>query len=505
MPPQPAPRRLLGDEDRRRRGRGRQRRDQHVRLPRGGRVAPLDAAARPGLRDADVARRTPRAGLRGRDAAALRRHRVVAGVGRRRAGARSTARRCWPARRASTSRCAPAWRSPSWWTTRSRSGSSRAAGSATRCASTATCSWTSRTFSMDWYYPVLGGAVRGQAGLDLIATRWDDFVMPGLGIRCVDANPWVTGAETCELVMALDCLDDHERALRLFADMQHLRHENGSYWTGSVHPEDVFWPGEQTTYTAAAVILAADELSRTSPGLGDHARRDAGRALPGDRAGVRLPERTENEDGEDGDRSSADVLSRPLLTVRVSTRIDPTVPAGSKAPLATARCQTWNGAWPPSSGRSNTSWITSTPPGCTQWAKPRVVVLRVLLGVAAVDEQQRERRAPVARRRWWSARRRATTSSSSPATRDRAAEHRQRVHHAQLRVDQAGVVVLPAGLVLLRAAVVVEGEHHAAGRPRRGAEVDRGLAAVGADLERRARRRGGPRRWRAGTRPRPRA
>jgi hypothetical protein len=124
------------------------------------------------------------------------------------------------------------------------------------------------SFSMDWYYPILGGAVRGQAGLDLLATRWDDFAMPGLGIRCVDANPWVTGAETCELVMALDCLEDHERALRLFSEMQHLRHENGSYWTGSVHPEDVFWPGEQTTYTAAAVILAADELSRTSPASG---------------------------------------------------------------------------------------------------------------------------------------------------------------------------------------------------------------------------------------------
>ena len=124
------------------------------------------------------------------------------------------------------------------------------------------------TFSMDWYYPVLGGAVRGQAGLDLIASRWEEFVEPCLGIRCVDTNPWVTGAETCELVMALDCLDDRERALELYADMQHLRHDNGSYWTGSVHPEEVFWPHEQTTYTAAAVILAADELSRTTPASG---------------------------------------------------------------------------------------------------------------------------------------------------------------------------------------------------------------------------------------------
>jgi hypothetical protein len=130
------------------------------------------------------------------------------------------------------------------------------------------------TFAMDWYYPVLGGAVRGGAGLELIDGRWAEFVMPGLGVRCVDTNPWVTGAETCELVMALDSLDD-PRACEVYADMQHLRHEDGSYWTGSVHDagesadgKGVFWPGEQTTYTAAAVILAADALSRTSPASG---------------------------------------------------------------------------------------------------------------------------------------------------------------------------------------------------------------------------------------------
>jgi hypothetical protein len=123
------------------------------------------------------------------------------------------------------------------------------------------------TFSMDWYYPVLGGAVRGPEGRAMIDARWDDFVMPGHGARCVSTNPWVTGAETCELVMALDCLDD-VRARTLFADMQHLRHEDGSYWTGYVVPDEVNWPGEQTTYTAAAVVLAADALSRTTPGSG---------------------------------------------------------------------------------------------------------------------------------------------------------------------------------------------------------------------------------------------
>ncbi len=121
-------------------------------------------------------------------------------------------------------------------------------------------------FSMDWYYPVLGGAVRGEAGRALIDSRWATFVEPGLGIRCVSTNPWVTGAETCELVLALDALGDRERALRLLADMQHLRHEDGSYWTGFVFPENVNWPGEQTTYTAAAVILAVDALSLSTPG-----------------------------------------------------------------------------------------------------------------------------------------------------------------------------------------------------------------------------------------------
>ncbi len=119
---------------------------------------------------------------------------------------------------------------------------------------------------MDWYYPVLGGAVRGYRGTRLLEDRWDEFVVPGLGIQCVDTNPWVTGAETCELVMALDALGDRDRALRLFADMQHLRDTGGRYWTGYVYPDDVNWPHEHTTYTAAAVILAADALGQGTPG-----------------------------------------------------------------------------------------------------------------------------------------------------------------------------------------------------------------------------------------------
>ena len=121
-------------------------------------------------------------------------------------------------------------------------------------------------FSMDWYYPVLGGAVRGAAGRALLETRWDTFVEDGLGIRCVATNPWVTGAETCELAMALDAVGDRDRALQLLADAQHLRMPDGRYWTGYVFPDDVNWPVEHTTYTAAAVVLAVDALGHGTPG-----------------------------------------------------------------------------------------------------------------------------------------------------------------------------------------------------------------------------------------------
>ncbi|MEO6606696.1 MAG: prenyltransferase [Aeromicrobium sp.] len=123
------------------------------------------------------------------------------------------------------------------------------------------------TFSMDWYYPVLGGAVRGPAADEMIAARWDTFVEAGLGIRCVSENPWFTGAETCELAMALHAIGD-PRAEQVFADMQHLRTEDGAYWTGYVTPDGVHWPHEHTTYTAAAVILAWDVLTSTTFGSG---------------------------------------------------------------------------------------------------------------------------------------------------------------------------------------------------------------------------------------------
>ncbi len=117
-------------------------------------------------------------------------------------------------------------------------------------------------YSMDWYYPILGGALRGTRALDRLDAGWDTFVVPGLGLRCVSDYPWVTGAETCELALALCAMDDHARAGEIFASMQHLRHDDGSYWTGYVYPDDARWPEERTTWTAGAVLLASSALAR---------------------------------------------------------------------------------------------------------------------------------------------------------------------------------------------------------------------------------------------------
>ncbi|MGR7026493.1 prenyltransferase [Geodermatophilus sp. URMC 62] len=120
-------------------------------------------------------------------------------------------------------------------------------------------------YSMDWYYPVLAGAVTGAAARVRLTADWDRFVVPGLGARCVADRPWVTGAETCELALALVVAGQHDAAREQVAAMQHLRHDDGSYWTGLVYADDARWPVERPTWTAAAVVLAVDALAQATP------------------------------------------------------------------------------------------------------------------------------------------------------------------------------------------------------------------------------------------------
>jgi len=121
--------------------------------------------------------------------------------------------------------------------------------------------WESKArYSMDWFYPILSGAVTGREAVVRLQTRWDEFVEPGIGCRCVADQPWVTIAETCELVMACIAAGEIDRAHSLFEQLARFQVEDGSWWTGYVFPDDTMWPEERPTWTAGAVLLAADAL-----------------------------------------------------------------------------------------------------------------------------------------------------------------------------------------------------------------------------------------------------
>jgi hypothetical protein len=123
-------------------------------------------------------------------------------------------------------------------------------------------------YAMDWYYPVLGGAVTGEAARSMLGERWSDFVIEGRGCRCVDDRPWVTSGETCELVLACLAGGIDDEAARLFDWIQHLRDTDGLYWTGANYPGGERWPDEKTTWSAGSVLLAAAALEGDAATLG---------------------------------------------------------------------------------------------------------------------------------------------------------------------------------------------------------------------------------------------
>jgi len=139
-------------------------------------------------------------------------------------------------------------------------------------------------WAMDWYYPVLTGTVVGAAARRRLSSRWRDFVVPGLGSRCVSDRFWVTAAETAECAMATFKAGLAVEARELLAATRHLRHPSGAYWTGCAHPECRRFPGgELSTYSAGAVLIADHVLAGRSPAAGIFAGQAEGPALRSDR------------------------------------------------------------------------------------------------------------------------------------------------------------------------------------------------------------------------------
>jgi hypothetical protein len=133
-------------------------------------------------------------------------------------------------------------------------------------------------FSMDWFYPVLSGALTGADAQRRIEKSWNKYVIKGHGVLCVSDQPWVTIAETSELVLALHAMGAHARAETVFSWIQDKRFDDGSFWCGYTHPDLVIWPEDKITWTNAVVLMAADALYGLTPaaGLFNHSSWTAG-------------------------------------------------------------------------------------------------------------------------------------------------------------------------------------------------------------------------------------
>ncbi len=120
-------------------------------------------------------------------------------------------------------------------------------------------------FSMYWFYPVLSGALKGKKAEKRVKKYWGKYVIEGEGARCVSDQPWVTIAETSELVLALYAMGDMKKAKILFSWIQDKIYEDKTYWCGYTYPDMVIWPEDKISWTNAVVLMAADALYALTP------------------------------------------------------------------------------------------------------------------------------------------------------------------------------------------------------------------------------------------------
>jgi hypothetical protein len=121
-------------------------------------------------------------------------------------------------------------------------------------------------WAMDWYYPVLTGAMTGTEAKARLSGQWNEFIIDGRGVRCVNDEDWVTAAETAECSLAHAAAGEFDKARELLSWTNAHRMETGAYLTGIVYPNRVVFPADEcSAYTGAAVILAADALCTISP------------------------------------------------------------------------------------------------------------------------------------------------------------------------------------------------------------------------------------------------
>ena len=300
-------------------------------------------------------------------------------------------------------------------------------------------------FAMDWYYPVLAGALAPTAARHRIESGWDRFVIEGRGVRCVVDQDWVTAAETAECVLALDALGldaagpgavrgraGAAAGRRLLLDRDRL-------------PRGADLPGRR-----------ADHLHgrRHGPGRRRAERRHAGlRAVPGrGSAGAPRPARVEllvagsasARPGAATERAGRAAAQPGSAPTRRRIRRLPCSPSSSNRPTRARRstARRGGGRRRPGPGRRR-GWRASRP--TRDEGGPAAVVGPGRLGaVAAVDEAEGRAGCASAAATVGESPTTPTTQRSRPA---RATVRRQWgsvSSRPSCRVDQVGVVVLPA-------------------------------------------------------------
>jgi len=125
---------------------------------------------------------------------------------------------------------------------------------------------------MYWFYPILSGALQAERANARIDRYWHKYVIEGQGCRCVSDQPWVTIAETSELVLALHAMGRRQKAGIVFSWIQNRVFDDQTFWCGYTYPDMVVWPEDKISWTNAVVLMAADALYGLTPGarLFDH-------------------------------------------------------------------------------------------------------------------------------------------------------------------------------------------------------------------------------------------
>ena len=117
-----------------------------------------------------------------------------------------------------------------------------------------------KRFSMDSYYPILSGSLDQNEMKPYLDKIFKDFYVKKIGIKCVVEEPWVTVAETSEFIISLMISGYQDKARKLLIDLMNITDENKIPYMGWQFEENIFWPNEKPTWTAAALIIAADTV-----------------------------------------------------------------------------------------------------------------------------------------------------------------------------------------------------------------------------------------------------